>query len=73
MKLILLRNKEYTTMIDELEIECPCCGEELPEPIEVEAGEHNYVEQCEFCSNDIEFNFESNGQFILSLQIHALE
>lgn len=36
-------------MIDELEIECPYCAEELPAQLEMEAGEHSYVEQCGYC------------------------
>jgi len=60
-------------MIDELEIECPYCEEELPVPPEMEAGEHNYVEQCEYCHHDIELNFESNGEAIIQIQIHAID
>lgn len=60
-------------MIDEIEIECPYCGEAFPAPVEMEAGSHNYVEECEHCNHDIELDFESNGNAIIHLQVNAVE
>lgn len=56
-------------MLDELEIECPYCHEELSVPMEMEAGEHQYVEECEFCHEDIELLFECNGEAIFSMHV----
>ena len=60
-------------MIDELEIMCPYCDEELPAPVNIEAGENNYVEECEYCHQDIELNFESNGETIFNVHINPFD
>ena len=60
-------------MIDDLDLNCPHCGEELEPPVEMEAGDHNYIDECESCENPLEFNFVSNGEDIFDINILALE
>jgi len=60
-------------MNDEFNLNCPHCGEEISEPDEMEVGEHNFIEDCEYCGQPFELLFTSTGNEIIELQVREAE
>lgn len=45
-------------MIDEVQLDCPYCGEPFVTTVDYSAGSCSYIEDCPVCCRPIEFHAE---------------
>jgi len=46
---------------NEIQIQCPYCGESIEVLIDLSAGEQEYIEDCQVCCRPIEFQVSLNN------------
>ncbi len=52
-------------LLEERDIECPYCGENLTVSVDCSAGSHDFIEDCTVCCRPIELHAEiDNGQLL---------
>ena len=49
-------------MLDDMQVECPYCGENRDTVVDCSAGSQRYIEDCPVCWNPIEFEAEVDGE-----------
>lgn len=58
-------------MLEEQQVSCPYCGEIFTAFIDASQGNHHYVEDCFVCCRPIEFNVESDGTTVYSVETRS--
>ncbi len=48
-------------MLEQLDIDCPYCGEVVAASVDCSAGSHDFIEDCSVCCRPIEFHAEIDG------------
>jgi transcription elongation factor Elf1 len=56
-------------MLDEQQVSCPYCGEQITVFIDVSQGNHETIEDCFVCCRPIEFLIESDGNEVQRLVV----
>ena len=49
-------------MLNDIQIECPYCGEAFDTLVDCSAGSQQYIEDCPVCCNPIEFQAEVDSE-----------
>jgi hypothetical protein len=49
-------------VVEEIEAECPYCGEAFETTVDCSAGDQAYIEDCPVCCRPIEFDIRVDGQ-----------
>ena len=58
-------------MLDDIQVECPYCGEAFWTTVDCSAGSQRYIEDCPVCCRPIEFRSEVDGNGdLLALTTH---
>lgn len=48
-------------LLEERDIDCPYCGENLSVGVDCSAGSHDFIEDCTVCCRPIELHAEVGG------------
>jgi hypothetical protein len=58
-------------MLEDMQVECPYCGEGFATTVDCSAGSQRYIEDCPVCCRPIEFQAEVDGDGrVLALTTH---
>ena len=49
-------------MLEDMQVECPYCGENFVTVVDCSAGSQCYIEDCPVCCHPIEFEAEVDGE-----------
>ena len=49
-------------MLEDMQVECPYCGENFDTVVDCSAGSQRYIEDCPVCCSPIEFEAEVDGE-----------
>ena len=52
---------------------CPYCGENISMLIDLNAGDQEYIEDCEVCCHPIELGFKVCGEMVSSWKVSRLD
>ncbi|MBI5461709.1 MAG: CPXCG motif-containing cysteine-rich protein [Gammaproteobacteria bacterium] len=55
-------------MLEERDIDCPYCGENLTVSIDCSAGSHDFIEDCIVCCRPIELHADIDAGQLLGLK-----
>ena len=48
--------------LEEIEFDCPHCGERQQAMVDISAGNQQYIEDCQICCSPILFDIELGGR-----------
>jgi hypothetical protein len=54
-------------LLEERDIECPYCGEQLRVAVDCSTGSHDFIEDCAVCCRPIELHADVDGGELLDL------
>lgn len=58
---------------EELEFQCPYCGESISMLIETLYGQQNYIEDCEVCCQPIRIRYSTEGNEVSEFAVERTD